>query len=93
MGFAIDTDVPLPKRKGRQALAATIDYPFAMMRLGADPARLESWFHACEYKSHNRVSVAASEFSRLHPPFKFATRWFDKDPKYGVPGVRVWRVA
>lgn len=83
--FAIDNDVPLPKRRGgRPRDSKTAEFPFAAMAVGS------SFFVP---GISNAVAAAANTFTFLnrHLGVRFTTRAFDQDPKTKLPGHRVWR--
>lgn len=69
--------IPAPARR-RHSL------PFIQMGVG------DSFFVAGNAKDHRRVRANMSNFMRLNPGWKFATRSLSEN---GVEGVRVWRIA
>lgn len=78
--FIIEGNVELPKRKGGRKNGVV--YPFAEMKVG------DSFFAA---GVSNSVQTAASNFQRLHPGKRFATRTVDRDAMYLTHGTRCWR--
>jgi hypothetical protein len=84
--FIIDDDVPLPNLQGRAAKPQhTVRYPFEKL------VRPLQSFLVRNGKS-STVSAAAANYERRFPQVRLSTRDFDEDPKYKVPGVRVFRV-
>lgn len=81
MSFIIDTDVRLPARKGGRPKDA-VAYPFGRLEVGA------SFFVPGMSMA---AQTAASNYARLHPEKRFATRVLECDPKFFTHGIRVWR--
>lgn len=70
----IESDVPIPKEPGK---GPTPLYPFRLLKVG------QSFTTPMEMRK--RVAVAAANYSKRHPPYKF-TSTVDGDR------VRIWRI-
>lgn len=81
-----DDDVPMPKRRGKPARSDRApEIPFEEFPIGKS-------FLVRGGGKQATVSGAKAAFERRFPEREFKTRYFDDDPKYHVPGVRIWRL-
>jgi hypothetical protein len=84
-GPVFDFDVPLPRKKGGARGAGEASaVPFSRIPQGA------SYF--ARGAKQSTVSSAATAYRQRNEDVLFVTAYFESDPKYGVAGVRVWRV-
>lgn len=83
MSFTVELDIPLPPRKGKPPGGARTEYPFKDMPVNS------SFYAGCPGAS---AQTASQAYEKLFPPTKFTTRFMERDPTAGKPGLRVWRI-
>lgn len=82
MIFTVELDIPLPPRKGKPPGGARTEFPFEDMSVGS------SFYAGCNMAAQ----TACVQHAKLFPPKKFTTRFMERDPTAGKPGLRVWRI-
>jgi hypothetical protein len=82
--YVFDIDVPIPKLKGKPPRGSEGQgVPFHLIPVG------QSFF--ARGGKQSTISSAAVAYRRRYEDTLFVTRYYECDPKYQVPGVRVWR--
>lgn len=82
--FEIDDDVPLPEDTGP---SNGLSYPWAKLDLG------QSFFIPEDGRKNRSKLTSMYSAHRRYPGRRFKALWQDRDPKRGISGFRVWRVA
>lgn len=95
--ITIETDIPIPSRAGGRPKRGIprLVLPFDELAApGIDDATGEPVLHSffVPGAKHSTISNLAARATNSSPTKVFTSRSLEEDPRYRIPGVRVWRI-